>query len=211
MRIRILLVLTVFLCASVMSSRGQSQSGYLYVAPGLGIEGISVGYSTKSSVAAKYGDGYELIEHNKYSYEMRYVTKDISFWYRHGDPQQTIFALSVRPDSRAFTSRGIVVGSSTLKDVFKAYGKSEIRTTTAHETWHVEYPGIIFNVEYRKSDSGKDWTDEKLMKRKIIEIEIVAFEAEAGSAREKKAQVAVARYRPDRDRIYRWLRRRAAS
>ena len=151
----------------------QTQS--IYVTAGLGIEGIAVGYSTKKTVTAKYGAEEVLTEHNKYSYEMRYEEQGISFWYRSNDPEQKIFAISLRPKSHAFTSRGIVVGRSTLKDVFDAYGKARFSTSSSETYWFVEYEGISFYVEYKPGDK-KSWTPEELLKRKITEIEVVAVE-----------------------------------
>jgi hypothetical protein len=170
MRLMLLVVLTVTLLV-------QSQTRPIYVAAGLGVDGIAVGHSTKNSVTARYGDGFQLVEHNKYSYEMNYEEQGLSFWYRFEDPNQKIFAISVRPKSRGFTAGGIVVGRSTLKDVFDEYGKGEFRTTTNEKTWHVEYPGIAFHVEYKPRDK-QDWTPEELLKRKIVEIEILVMEKE---------------------------------
>src|ERR1044072_9619855 len=108
-------ILTVALSVtiSVFVNVVQAQSRTVYVAAGLGIEGITVGYSTKNSVTAKYGDDYALIEHDHYSYEIRYRATGMSFWYRYDDPEQKIFSLSMRPESRAFTAGGIVVGRSS--------------------------------------------------------------------------------------------------
>ena len=167
MRLSLLLVLTVMLLV-------QSPQR-IYVTAGLGIDGIAVGYSTKTTVVAKYGAEDSLTEHNKYSYEMKYLDEGISFWYRSDDADQKIFAISLWPESRAFTGRGIVVGQSTLKDVFDAYGKAEFGTTTSEKSWYVEYQGISFHVEYKPSDKTR-WTPEELLKRKVNEIEIVAVE-----------------------------------
>lgn len=172
---RLVLSLTLTLLAlgsggSIASSQSAPRS--VYIAAGLGLEGIAVGYSTKNSVTAKYGDAYKLVEHNQYSYELNYEDLGLAFWYRHGDAEQKIFCLAVRPRSRAFTAGGIVVGQSNLKDVFKAYGESEVLTTSANETWFVEYRGIQFHVEYKSGDLGTAPV-EKLLKRKIIEIDVV--------------------------------------
>lgn len=153
----------------------QSQPRPIYVTAGIGIEGIAVGFSTKKTVVAKYGNEDSLIEHNKYSYEMKYEERGLSFWYRFEDPEQKIFAISVWPESRGFTGQGIVVGRSTLKDVFNAYGKAEFGTTTNEKSWFVEYPGISFHIEYKPNDK-QHWTPEELLKRKVTEIEIVAVE-----------------------------------
>ena len=161
--------------AAAIASAQQARPQSLYVTAGMGVEGITVGYSTKSSVVAKYGDVYDLVEHNKYSYEMDYGEYGLSFWYRYSDPQQKIFAIAVKPNSHGFTSRGIVVGRSTLKDVFDAYGKTEFGSTSAEKSWFAEYQGIAFHVEYKPGDD-KNWTPGKLLKRKIIEIEVVEIE-----------------------------------
>jgi hypothetical protein len=163
-----ILILTVTLLV-------QPQNPPVYVTAGIGVDGVAVGFSTKNTVTARYGDEYQLVEHNKYSYEMKYEQLGMSFWYRFEDPQQKIFAISVWPKSRGFTAGGIVVGRSTLKDVFDEYGKAEFGTTTTEKTWYVEYPGISFHVEH-KPDDKKSWTPEQLLKRKIVEIEIVAME-----------------------------------
>ena len=168
MRLMILFVLSITLLV-------QSPTSPVYVTAGIGVDGVAVGYSTKNTVTARYGEQYELVEHKQYSYEMKYEDLGLSFWYRFEDTQQKIFAISAWPKSRAFTAGGIVVGRSTLKDVFDAYGKAEIGTTTNEDKWHVEYPGIGFFVEYKPRDKHKG-TPEDLIKRKIVEIEIVAAE-----------------------------------
>ena len=171
-----IVAITLSVTLSVFVNLVQTEDRAVYVAAGLGIDGITVGYSTKNSVTSKYGDDYVLIEHNHYSYEIRYRDTGMSFWYRYEDPEQKIFSIALRPESRAFTGRGIVVGRSSLKDVFNAYGKSEFHTTSAEETWFFEYQGIKFHIEYKSSD--KSLVPEKLIKRRVIEIEIVAMDPE---------------------------------
>lgn len=170
------LAITLSITLSAFANLAQTEGRAVYVAAGLGIDGITVGYSTKNSVTSKYGDDYELIEHNHYSYEIRYRDRGMSFWYRYEDPDQRIFSIGLRRESRAFTGQGIVAGSSSLQDVFNAYGKSEPYSTSAEETWFFEYPGIRFHIERKASD--KNVRPEKLLKRRIIEIQIVAMESE---------------------------------
>lgn len=170
-----ILAIILSVTLSVFANFVQTEGRAVYVAAGLGIDGITVGYSTKNSVTSKYGDDYALIEHEKYSYEIRYRDTGMAFWYRYDDPEQRIFSIGLRRESRAFTGRGIVVGRSNLQDVFNAYGKSEFYTTSAEETWFFEYQGIKFHIEHKSSD--KSVVPEKLLKRRIIEIEIVAMES----------------------------------
>lgn len=171
-----IVAITLSVTFSVFVSLVPAEGRAVYAAAGLGIDGITVGYSTKNSVTSKYGDDYVLIEHDHYSYEIRYRNTGMSFWYRYEDPEQRIFSIALRPESRAFTGRGIVVGRSSLKDVFNAYGKSDPSTTNTAETWFFEYQGIKFHIEYKSSD--KPLVPEKLIKRRVIEIEIVAMDPE---------------------------------
>lgn len=187
MRLRIILAiaLTLFSLPSggpVASAPEPQESRSVYLAAGVGIEGIAVGYSTKDSVTAKYGNDFELITHEVYSYEMRYADRGLSFWYRYSDPAQKIFCIGVRPPCHGFTSRGIVVGSSKLEDVFKAYGETTLSTSSAREHWSADYPGIHFLIDHKESDSFKD-DNKKYLNRKIVEIDIVQIESEpkAGS------------------------------
>ena len=159
------------------STAAQAEPRAVYATAGLGIEGIAVGYSTKKSVFSKFGDDFSLIEHEKYSYEMRYNT-GMSFWYRYDDHEQKIFSIQLRPESHAFTSRGIVVGRSTLQDVFDAYGKSGFFTTSAEESWFFDYPGIQFHVEFKANDWRLNSREKKLLKRKVIAIQIESESAQ---------------------------------
>lgn len=169
---------------STASAPAPVESRSVYLAAGVGIEGIAVGYSTKSSVTAKYGNDFELITHKVYSYEMRYSDLGLSFWYRYSDPEQKIFCISVRPPCNGFTSRGIVVGSSKLKDVFKAYGETELSTSTGWDWWYAEYPGIEFLIDYKQGDSLND-ENKKYLNRKIVEIDIVQIGSEPKLGNEK--------------------------
>jgi hypothetical protein len=62
-----ILAITVSVTLSVIANLVQTEGRAVYAAAGLGIDGITVGYSTKNSVTSKYGDDYALIEHNHYS------------------------------------------------------------------------------------------------------------------------------------------------
>lgn len=57
------------LTLAVFLNVAQTERRAVYVSPGIGIEGIAVGYSTKDTVILKFGNDYSLIEHNKYSYD----------------------------------------------------------------------------------------------------------------------------------------------
>lgn len=174
-KIALTLAFVLVLCDSATSHTLKSPA--IYVTAGLGLEGIAVGYSNMNSVVAKFGDEFSLIEHKVYSFEIRYSDKGLSFYYRHSDPKKKIFCIAIRPPCRAFTARGIVLGESTLQDVFNAYGESRFSTTTAMETWFFEYPGVAFHVKFN-AKKGFNEGRKELLKKEIVEIEIGPIEAE---------------------------------
>jgi hypothetical protein len=150
----------------------------VYAAEGIGIDGVAVGHSTMETVAARYGKEFKLVEHGTNSYEMEYSDLGFSFWYRHEDPQKKIYSITLKPPCQCFTARGILVGKSTLQDVFNAYGESKLSAITVRDSWTVQYPGVEFYVEYDPKDSSSE-TPRSLMKRKVTAIDIVLMEAKA--------------------------------
>jgi len=92
------------------------------VREGVGLEGIRIGRSTMADVAKKFGKGYKLKTHKKYSYQMIYPG-GISFYYCQSDKRKEIFDIEIRVPYEAKTSRGVVLGKSTLADIYKLYGK----------------------------------------------------------------------------------------
>src|SRR4051812_12408281 len=131
-------VLTALSAPYAAMAQGQDS---VYAAEGIGIDGVAVGYSTMETVAARYGKEFRLVEHGTYSYEMDYADLGFSFWYRHEDPQKKIFCITLKPPCQCFTARGILVGKSTIQDVFNAYGESKFSANTARNSWSVQYPG----------------------------------------------------------------------
>jgi hypothetical protein len=129
--------LVLFACASVsVSSLAQSREGD--VVEGDHFEGVVIGKSTMNEVRAAYGEDYELVKHRDYSFEMLYKNLGLSFYSCQRDPQNEIFTVEIKAPFRATTSKGVVLGESTLADVFRIYGKAS--ETSAG----FEYEGVSF-------------------------------------------------------------------
>ena len=143
-----------------------------FINEGIGIGGMVVGKSTKSAAIAMYGDDYSLIKHNKYSYEIKYKDLGLSFYYCYHDKEKKIFSIEIKPPCHGVTSKGIIVGESTLQDVFNVYGKAEPLSTTVEETLFFEYRGVQFHIDYDARATINEITEE-ILKKKIITIEIV--------------------------------------
>jgi hypothetical protein len=124
------------------------------ISEGLGVGRIYVGHSTADDVASVYGKTFETIEHGNYSYELRYASLGLSFWYCREDKQKHIFDINAVAPFVGFTARGIVLGKSTLGDVIKAYGQDNPTTTTsAGESWVFAYPGIKFTIPHETTEN----------------------------------------------------------
>jgi hypothetical protein len=148
----------------------------VYAAEGIGIRGVVVGYSTMDSVVANYGKEFRLVEHGNDSSEIEYADLGLSFWYRHDDAEKKIYCITLKPPCECFTAHGILVGKSSIQDVFNAYGESPISSNTARDSWAVKYPGVEFYVGYDPKDDTSG-APRSLLKRKVTAIDIIAEEA----------------------------------
>jgi len=102
---------------------------------GVGIEGIVVGKSTMDDVVKKFGRNYNWITNKKYSYQMIYPKLGLSFYICQTDKRKEIFVIEIKSPYRAKTSRGVVLGQSTVEEIEKIYGKLKSG---------LEYRGISF-------------------------------------------------------------------
>ncbi|CAN5850941.1 hypothetical protein BH20ACI4_BH20ACI4_12830 [soil metagenome] len=102
----------------------QSKSSLKIAREGIGVEGITVGKSTKRDVEKKFGKSYKLIKNGKYSFQMTYKN-GLSFYLCQTDKQEEIFDLEMRAPFKVKTSKGIILRESTVEDVERIYGKAK--------------------------------------------------------------------------------------
>lgn len=143
----------------------------MIITEGKGEEKIQVGVSTFYDVVKVYGKKYKLNFHT-YSYEMEYSELGISFYYNGTFPERTIENITFKSPCECITSKGIILGKSTIIDVKKAYGELKWLTTDKGETWYVEYPGINFHVHVDKLIPKFPLDEKRYINEVIIEIEI---------------------------------------
>ncbi len=128
--------------SSEKQNREQTEKDeYKIVKEGTGLEGIVDGKSTMQDVIDKFGKNYRWIVHKKYSYQMAYPN-GLSFYICQSDKKKEVFDIEIKPPYKAKTSRGIVLGKSTVEDVQKTYGKSA--------TDALEYNGVSFSYTSQK-------------------------------------------------------------
>lgn len=141
-----------------------------YVVEGESLDSIQIGKSTADDVIANYGTDYKLINHRNYSYEMIYKSLGLSFYYCLRDPNKEIFVVEIEAPFRATTKSGIVLGESTVADVFQIYG------TRSAASSDFDYDGILFSTE--ESTADEDQEDARFQPQTVENAETETEESE---------------------------------
>jgi hypothetical protein len=158
----VLLILVVcFHAPGPAVSQTQSQGP---IKDGIGLGEVLIGVSSAADVETRYGKKYQLMNMNDYSYRMDYGDVGLAFYYCLKDKTKRIFLVEVH---QGVTSKGIVVGESTLKDVFRLYGEQ----TSGGQPYIYEYKGIQFYVEHEATPKGDKIPE---LDKKVVEVDIVA-------------------------------------
>jgi hypothetical protein len=149
--------------------RSQSSRQWTYITEGVGISGILIGKSTASDVVSSFGTKYTVNTHNEYSREIEYTDLGLSFYYCLKDKQKRIFLVEVYHGT---TSKGIVIGQSTLKDVHDLYGKEDDAGNCDSGSCIHEYKGVQFYVEGPNTVATE--TNKDPLQMKVVEIDVMA-------------------------------------
>jgi hypothetical protein len=142
----------------------QTRSEVGRIKDGIGVGQILIGVSNAADVEARYGMKYKLINKNDYSYRMEYADLGLAFYYCLKDEKKTVFLVELH---HGVSSKGIIVGQSTLRDVFRLYGES----SGEDQSDIYEYKGIQFYLEHGPRTDAKDSAAE--LDKKVMEIDIV--------------------------------------
>jgi hypothetical protein len=158
-------LLLVFCFTAPSATVSQTQSQTDKINDGIGVGKILIGDSSAADVEARYGTKYDLINKNDYSYRMDYADLGLAFYYCHKDEKKRVFLIELHHGT---SSKGITVGESTLRDVFRLYGeKSGGEQLDIHE-----YPGIQFYIEPDPKAGARN--SAARLDKKVVEIDIVA-------------------------------------
>jgi hypothetical protein len=163
--------LSVLMAASLLVTGDQSSSRqWAYITEGVGISGIFINRSTASDVAAALGTKFTLHKHNEYSCSMEYADLGLAFYYCLRDKEKRIFLIAVH---HGMTQKGIIIGRSTLKDVYDAYGKEDDVTNNVYE-----YKGVQFYVESTDDTAQRSEADQETemdpSRMRVVEIDVMA-------------------------------------
>lgn len=112
------------------------------ITAGKSVGNIVLGKSTKADIIREYGSNFKQIDHKKYSSQLIYKHLGLSVYWYQKDTSKKVFSIHIEPPFKAVTKKGITLGKSRLKDVFRAYGSRKATYTKSHQ--YYTYPGITF-------------------------------------------------------------------
>ncbi len=112
------------------------------ITAGKNVGNIVLGKSTKADIIREYGSNFKRIDHKKYSTQLIYKHLGLSVYWYQKDTSKKIFSIHIEPPFKAVTKKGITLGKSRLKDVFRTYGSRKATNTNSHQ--YYTYPGITF-------------------------------------------------------------------
>lgn len=138
---------------------------------GKGIDGIVIGETSQVQAIKELGEGYKIIEYNEGFTDVVYEKKGITLCC-DDDQEKTILSILFVPPNNYKTTKGIVVGINTMKDVIEKYGRPNWLTDDDSDTWWVEYSGINYHVEYDKSAPKYPLDENKYLDKPICKIEL---------------------------------------
>ncbi len=118
-----------------LGASGQATRPYKVIREGVGIDGIAVGRSTSADVIKKYGKAYRWEVNKKYSFQMTYPERGLSFYFCQNDKREGIFLIEIKAPFRGKTANGVTLAKSTKEETEKIYGKPKEG---------FQYPGIHF-------------------------------------------------------------------
>ncbi|HMS40462.1 MAG TPA: hypothetical protein PKE69_09565, partial [Pyrinomonadaceae bacterium] len=81
--------------------------------------------------------------YGKYSFSISYPKLGMAFYYCQTDKSKEIFDIELRAPYKVKTSKGIILGKSTVADVKKIYGKS-LGQAAGEKGEDLEYRGVSF-------------------------------------------------------------------
>lgn len=105
-----------------------SQKNKGLVVDGVSFENVLIGKSTMKDVIAQYGSNYQLEDLGGYSFELTYKALGLAFYGCQADPNKEIFDVTIIAPAKVRTSKGIVLGKTTLADVYRIYKKQGEKT-----------------------------------------------------------------------------------
>ena len=140
------------------------------ISEGKGLDLFEIDKSSANDIIKKLGREFIEIRHKEYSVQMYYQSLGLSFYYMQGDNTQKIFSIVFSKPFKGKTTKGIILGQSTMEDVIKLYGEPDWSTCDNCDFWTSNYEGIHFSVERDKSLPQYPLDEGVHTKKRIVEI-----------------------------------------
>lgn len=136
---------------------------------GVGIDGNIINLTTSHLIIEKYGEPDEIVNHNHFSFELKYLASGISFFYKQDDPIQLIYLMIAMPHANCATETGMCLNNElTISDVMAHYGVGETRATDFSDEAYMEFSGINF---YAKKNDLKELEADSIYVQRIAILE----------------------------------------
>ncbi|UPY79412.1 hypothetical protein FH581_011405 [Leptospira weilii] len=159
-------------------------SSIVTIKDGVGILDLVIDRNEFSEVESKFGNQYVRNHFNFKYLEIHYESLGLSFIFDHHSEE--IHEIRIQPPFRAITSKGIVLGKSTLQEAMDIYGKAA-DISGEYATWNIEeelylciryrmkhsFRGIRFCVEKDPSVSKIPVDKTFYLKQKIQKIDLL--------------------------------------
>lgn len=114
---------------------------------GVGFGSIAIDRTTAAEAVYQLGKEHHLVQHGSYSCSLVYPGLGVSLYFWSQDPAARVFHLTLRAPFRGVTSRGVVLGQTTMREAAALYGRLSWFTSQGAATWGAAYPGVEFFVE----------------------------------------------------------------
>lgn len=136
-------------------SNYSSNNTETHVYDGRSVAGIVLGSATAIDVLQHLGVPNSIEQFGDYSKVLRYRSLGIDVYYRVNDSAKRIFSLQVKHPYKIQVS-GIVLNSSTMRDVRSKFSKLDWYTTAYSDFWFSQHGYISFGVLRDKSQVPLD-------------------------------------------------------
>lgn len=155
------------------------------IVAGKGFGGVEVGKTSLADLKKMFGTAFTAQNYNNFSVGVSYPDLGMDFYFDYKDyhsikpdDAKKIFSIQLKLPFKGRTTKGIILGYSTMSEVEKLYGAQQWLRSMGSDIWKVEYPkaGIRFGVERDKSVPVTPLNKALHLKKAVDVIEVFSVE-----------------------------------
>lgn len=149
--------------------RKLESSKLIQIIRGVSIDENIVNLTTSQMIVEKYGEPDEKFNHNNFSYELKYRSLGLSFFFKQKDPIQLIYLMMANGHMKCETETGLIFDRRlSMEKVISEYGLGDVRALEESDEASMQLPGIMF---YAKKDDLKHLEDNEIYVQRIAILE----------------------------------------